>query len=177
MKQENITTLISAEEIQKRVEELGKKISQDYAGKEITLVCTLKGAFVFTADLARSIDCLIQCEFIRISSYGDATESSGKVNLKLDVAPETIEGKDVIIVEDIVDTGNSIKFLREHLSRYQPASLKVASFLLKEEALQHKVTVDYLAFKVDPLFVIGYGLDYQGYYRDLPYLGVMASSE
>lgn len=161
-------TMIPADKIQLRIREMGKQIAQDYKGQELTAICVLKGAFIFMADLVRAIDLTVYCEFMRISSYGDEKVSSGKVKVVTDIAADKVKGKHILLVEDIVDTGNSIVFLQKHLQQYQPASVKVCGLLLKEAKLQHPLKVDYVGFKIEPVFVIGYGLDCAEKFRNLP---------
>lgn len=168
-----ITVMITENEIQKRVRELGKQIREDYenADGELVLVGILKGSFLFLADLARAIDLPITIDFIGLSSYGDATSSSGVVRLTSDLS-KPVENRHVLIVEDIVDTGLTMRYLLENLRTRNPQSVKLASLLEKPENNQSNITVDYLGFTIPDKFVIGYGLDYQGRYRNLPYVGV-----
>ena len=168
MEGEQFKTLFTPEAIQARIKQLGKQITQDYRGQEITALCVLKGAFIFTADLVRAIDLTVYCEFMRVSSYGEGKVSSGNVKVLLDIDPRQVKGKHVLLVEDIVDTGNSIVFMKQHLAQYQPASVKVCALLFKEAKLEHPLQVEYVGFKIDPLFVIGYGLDLAEKYRNLP---------
>jgi hypoxanthine phosphoribosyltransferase len=170
--QSEIQALITKEKIAARVAELGKKITADYAGKELTMICVLKGSFLFFADLVREIKVPLQCEFLSVSSYGNAKSSSGEVNLVLDISTP-LDGKHVIVVEDIVDSGLTIKFIRDLLSVRRPASIAVAALLEKPEALKVDVTVEYSGFKIGNEFVVGYGLDYAQKYRELPYIGVL----
>jgi hypoxanthine phosphoribosyltransferase len=160
--------LIAAKKIQSRIREMGKQITQDYQGKELTAVGVLKGAFIFMADLVRAIDLTVYCEFMRISSYGDEKVSSGNVRVVNDIASDKVKGKHLLLVEDIIDTGNSIVFLQDYLKKYEPASIKVCGLLLKEAKLQHPVKIAYIGFKIEPVFVIGYGLDYAEKFRNLP---------
>ncbi len=164
--------LISEEEITLRIEALGKAITQDFEGQDLVVICVLKGAFMFCSDLIKKINLPIKLEFISLSSYGDATQSSGSVRLEMDITAN-IEGKNVLIVEDIVDSGLTIKTLMEILSVRKPKSVKLASLLFKPAKLRHKVNIDYLGFEIEDKFVIGFGLDYAGRYRELPYIGVL----
>jgi hypoxanthine phosphoribosyltransferase len=165
--------LLSEEEIALRVKALGRAISEDFEGQEVLIVCVLKGAFMFCSDLMKEIDLPCKLDFISLSSYGDGTKSSGNVEMKMDLA-SSIKGKNVIVVEDIVDTGLTIKVLFERLYLREPKSLKLASLLFKPSKLEHsEVKIDYLGFEVEDKFVIGYGLDYAGRYRELPYVGVL----
>jgi hypoxanthine phosphoribosyltransferase len=165
--------LISEEDIALRVKDLGRAISEDFEGEELTIICVLKGAFMFCSDLMKEIDLPIRVEFMSVSSYGDSTVSSGNVKLNLDIS-ESIKGKNVIVIEDIVDTGLTIKTLFEMLYLREPKALRLASLLYKPTKLEHKeVKIDYLGFEIEDKFVIGYGLDYAGRYRELPYVGVL----
>ena len=165
-------TLIAEDEIALRIEALGKAITQDFENEEIVVICVLKGAFMFCSDLIKKINRPIKLEFISLSSYGDSTNSSGNVRLEMDITAN-IEGKHVLIVEDIVDSGLTIKTLLEILSIRKPKSVKLASLLFKPSKLKHKVKIDYLGFEIEDKFVIGYGLDYAGRYRELPYIGML----
>ena len=164
--------LITAEDIQNKVSQIGKQISEDYKGQDIFLISILRGGLVFLADLIRRIDCPLQYDTLEISSYGDEMESSGVVRLIKDLK-SSIAGKNVIIVEDIVDTGYSLHYLLENLSTRHPKELKVCVLLDKSEARKEIVPIDYYGFKIPNRFIVGYGLDYQGYYRNLPYIGVL----
>ena len=164
--------LISEEEITMRIEALGKAITKDFENESVVVICVLKGAFMFCSDLIKKINLPLKLEFISLSSYGDSTNSSGNVRLEMDITAN-IEGQNVIIVEDIVDTGLTIKTLMEILSVRKPKSVKLASLLFKPSKLKHKVDIDYLGFEIEDKFVIGYGLDYAGRYRELPYIGIL----
>jgi len=164
--------LITEEEIAYRIEALGRAITQDYENEDLVVICILKGAFVFCSDLIKKINRPVSLEFISLSSYGDSTNSSGNVRLEMDIT-SNVEGKNVLIVEDIVDTGLTIKTLMEMLSVRNPKSVKLASLLFKPVKLKHKVKIDYLGFEIEDKFVIGYGLDYAGRYRELPYIGML----
>jgi hypoxanthine phosphoribosyltransferase len=165
-------TLIAEEEIAFRIEALGRAITKDFENEELVVICVLKGAFVFCADLIKKINCPIKLEFISLSSYGDSTNSSGNVRLEMDITAN-VEGKHVLIVEDIVDSGLTIKTLMELISVRNPKSVKLASLLFKPIKLKHPVKIDYLGFEIEDKFVIGYGLDYAGRYRELPYIGIL----
>ncbi|WP_425387445.1 hypoxanthine phosphoribosyltransferase [Desulfovirgula thermocuniculi] len=158
--------LITAEEISRRVKELGEEISRDYAGKEILVVGILKGAAIFMADLVRCLTIPVQLDFMAVSSYGASTESSGVVRILKDLE-ENIEGLDVLLVEDIVDTGLTLNYLRENLLTRNPASLKICTLLDKPSRRKVQVKVDYNGFVIPDEFVVGYGLDYNGRYRNL----------
>lgn len=169
---EKIRTLISQEQIAARISELGKEISQQYAGKEITVICVLKGSFIFCADLVRAISVPVRCEFISCSSYGNAKTSSGEVKLALDVSIP-LDGKHIMIVEDIVDSGLTLKYIRDLFAVRNPASIATCALLQKPDALKVDVTVEYTGFKIGNEFVVGYGLDYAQRHRELPYIGVV----
>lgn len=165
-----IDVFISKESIDKRVVELAEMINRDYQNQEIIIVCVLNGSFIFCADLARHIKVPVQFEFVALSSY-EGTQSTGTVSFRLDVK-QSLENKNVIIVEDIVDTGLTISFLMKHMKLSNLKSLKLCSLLLKRARLKVEVPVDYLGFDIEDKFVIGYGLDFDGRYRELPYIGV-----
>jgi hypoxanthine phosphoribosyltransferase len=164
--------LLTADVLQKRVAELGAEISRDYAGKELMLICILKGANIFLADLVRQITIPVSYDFVAVSSYGADTKSSGVVRILKDL-DESVESKHVLIVEDIVDTGLTLRlsYLLENLRSRRAASVKVCTLLDKPVRRRVDVPVDYCGFKVEDQFVVGYGMDYQGKYRSLPYIG------
>lgn len=166
----SIGVFLSEEQISNRVKELASMINRDYANQEVILVCVLNGSFIFCADLIRQIKVPVQVEMVSLSSY-EGTESTGQVSFRLDVK-QSLVGKNVILVEDIVDTGLTINFLLKHMKLKNLASLKLCSLLLKRARLKIEVPVDYLGFDIEDKFVIGYGLDYDGRYRELPYIGV-----
>lgn len=166
-----IEVLLSAEQISARVVELAKEIERDFHdGGEFVVVGVLKGSFIFMADLVRNIDKPLACDFLRVASY-DKDRSTGIVRMEFDMT-QPIEGKHVLLVEDIVDTGTTLKHLLAHMKQKKPASLKVASLLFKDVGTDMRDSIDYLGFEVPDKFVIGYGLDYEGHYRALPYVGV-----
>ncbi len=167
---DEVKVLIEEEKIQAKVKEIAKRIEQDYKDKEITLICILKGSSFFTVDLAKKINRNVKIEFIQVSSYGSSTIGSENIELKLDLK-ESIDGKDVIIVEDIIDTGRTLSYLIEHLKGRKPSSLKLCTLLDKPERRLYDVKVDYLGFEIPDKFVVGYGLDYNEMYRNLPYVG------
>ena len=169
MKEDLKEVLFSEEKIKQRVKELGAQISRDYAGKTPLLIGVLKGCFVFFADLARCIDLKCEIRFLIASSYGFSSVTSGKVNIckELDFS---IEGRDVIIIEDILDSGVTLNALIEHVSEYSPSSIKICAFLDKPARRQKNVSVDYLGYDCPDEFVVGYGLDYAECYRNLPYI-------
>ena len=169
--------LISEEEIQTRVAELAAEISTDYAdADDLVMVGVLKGAFVFLADLSRELTIPRTIEFIAVSSYGSGSKSSGAVRLVMDVRAN-IEGKHVLIVEDIVDTGHTLKYLIGMLESHRPASVKTAALVRKAERAEVEVTVDYLGFDIGDEWVVGYGLDYAEKNRTLPYIGVVSPDD
>ncbi len=165
----NLTTLISEKDIQKKVQELGAEITKLAKKTDLVVVCVLKGSFVFYSDLIRAIDADIRCEFLGVSSYGNGMKTSGEVKLTMDLT-SSIEGKDVLLVEDIVDTGLTMDYLIRMLKSRKPKSVLTSTLLLKPDALKTKVDLDYIGFKIGNEFVVGYGLDYQGFYRNLPYV-------
>ncbi len=173
---ERVETLISKEEIQKRVEELAEQIMKDYEGREIYMVCVLKGGIFFMVDLARKIKGDVLFDFMVVSSYGSGTQSSGHIKIKKDL-DGNIEGKDVLIVEDIIDSGNTLSQLRRFLMERNPASLKICTILDKPSRREVDVPVDYVGFEIPDAFVIGYGLDYDQRYRNLDYIGILNFEE
>ena len=172
---ERLVTMLSQEEIAKRVRELGAQITKDYQGHKLVLVCVLKGSFVFAADLARTIDLPLRVDFLGVRSYGEGTESSGVVQITQDLS-RPIEHEDVLLVEDIVDTGLTIAHLMDLLRTRAPASVKVCSLLHKPVRAKVKVNIDYLGFTIEDRFVVGYGLDFAERHRNLPYIGVIEPS-
>ena len=158
--------LIPEVKLQARIAELADEISHDYAGKEITAVCILKGSFIFFSDVIRRINLPLTCEFLGVSSYGKAKISSGEVKVTLDIN-EPLEGKHVIIFEDIVDSGLTLSYIINMLRARKPASIKTASLLVKPDSLKIPVDVEYIGFKIQDEFVVGYGLDYAGSYLSL----------
>lgn len=168
----SIEPLIDERTIARRVAELGAEITGDYLGEGIVIVPVLKGSYVFAADLARQIDLNVEVDFLGVRSYGDGKESTGIVQITTDLS-QPIEGKHVILVEDIVDTGLTVAYLRENLVTRQPASLKIASLLHKPARTRVPVDIDYLGFTVEDVFVVGYGLDHAQKFRNLPYLAVV----
>jgi hypoxanthine phosphoribosyltransferase len=164
-----IKTLISEKDIQKRVKEMGAALTDRFRGQEVVAICVLKGAYMFYADLIREMDCDMKCEFIGVSSYGNSMSSSGEVKLTLDVNT-ALEGKHVLIVEDIVDTGNTLDYLQRMISLRKPKSITTVSLLHKPEAKKVDYKLDMAGFKIPNDFVVGYGLDYQNAYRELPYI-------
>jgi hypoxanthine phosphoribosyltransferase len=164
--------LIDEQTLKKRVQEMGKEITRDYQGKDLVLVGILKGAVIFMADLAKEIKLPLAMDFMAVSSYGRSTHSSGVVRILKDLDDE-IEDKDILIVEDIVDTGLTLNYLADNLLSRKPRSLKVCCFLDKPSRREAKVKVDYIGFNIPDEFVVGYGLDYAEKYRNLPYICVL----
>lgn len=181
-KEPTLRTLISAQQLAVRNAELGKQIARDYAGQQLTVIAVLKGSFVFAADLTRCIyNAQVElglpvsgtsCDFLALQSYGDETATSGVVQITADLT-RPIEGKHVLVVEDIVDTGLTMNYLLENLRTRRPESIKICSLLHKPARTQKQVPIDYLGFTIEDLFVVGYGLDYKQCYRNLPLIGVL----
>ncbi|KAF0249876.1 MAG: hypoxanthine phosphoribosyltransferase [bacterium] len=168
----NLEVLISAEKLQARIEELGAQITRDYVGKDLLLVCVLKGACIFLSDLIRNIDLPLCLDFIAVSSYGGASKSSGEVRILKDL-DASLKGKDVLVVEDIVDTGLTLNYLLDIFHRREANSVSVVAFLDKPSRRVRQVDVAYIGFEIPNAFVVGYGLDYAERYRNLPFVGVV----
>lgn len=164
--------LLSEEQIKVKVRELGERISCDYQGKNLMLIGILKGAVVFLADLVREIKAPLKIDFMAVSSYGKSTHTSGVVRILKDLEGD-IAGKDILIVEDIVDTGLTLSYLKENLLSRNPASLKICTFLDKPSRRKVDLVPDYLGYTIPDEFAVGYGLDFNGLYRNLPYVGVL----
>jgi len=162
-------TLISQEEIETKVIELAKKIEMDYKNQEVLIVGVLKGAFVFVSDLVRNINLDLSLDFIAVSSYGMSTESSGVVKINKDIEMD-LSGKNVIIVEDIIDTGLTLKYIKEYLSGKNAKSVRICTLLDKPSRRKCDVDVDYVGFEIEDLFIVGYGIDCKEKYRNLPYI-------
>lgn len=173
---ETIKVLIPEDKVDERIRELGKQISQDYAGKQVHLICVLKGGVFFMCELAKRIHVPVSMDFMCVGSYGDGTSSSGVVRLAKDL-DESIENKDVLIVEDIIDSGNTLFYLMDILKKRNPASLHLCTLLDKPDRRVKDVKVDYCGFEIPDEFVVGYGLDYAQKYRNLPYVGVVEGLE
>lgn len=169
---EKIRVLLSEEEVNARICELGKKISEDYAGKDVHLIVVLKGATLFACELAKRITVPVTLDFMSVSSYGNETQSSGVVRIMKDL-DEPIKDRNVIVVEDIVDTGRTLSYLLNNLSDRHPESLALCALLDKPERRVTDVKVNYTGFNIPDEFVVGYGLDYAQRYRNLPYIGVV----
>ena len=159
-------------EIQEKIKQLGKQISKDYEGKNPIMICILKGGIVFLSDLMRSISIKVELDFMSLSSYGNSTKSSGVVRIKKDIDADILD-RDVIIVEDIVDSGLTLKYLDEYFMQHNPASVKICTLLDKPKAHKIDINIDYVGFEVGNEFVVGYGLDYAQRYRNLPYIGIL----
>lgn len=172
MDKHHINVLISEEEVDAKIKEIGKQISEEYAGKEIHLVCVLRGGSFFMCELAKRITVPVSLDFMSVSSYGSDTKSSGAVKIVKDL-DDSIEGKDVLVVEDIIDSGRTLSYLLEMLKDRKPNSLKLCTLLDKPDRRVIDVDIDYTAFQVPDKFVVGYGLDYAQKYRNLPYIGVV----
>jgi len=164
--------MFTSEELQTKVKELGAAISHDYKGKELLMIGVLRGAVIFMADLARAIDIPVALDFMAVSSYGASTSTSGVVRILKDL-DEDLEGKHVLVVEDIIDSGLTLNYLLELLKSRNPASVKLCTLLSKPERRQINVEVDYLGFSIPDAFVVGYGLDYAEKYRNLPFIGIL----
>lgn len=170
--EDKINVLITEKKINKRIEELGKEIEKDFAGKQLHLICVLKGGVFMTCELAKSISLPLSLDFMSVSSYGNETVSSGRVKIVKDL-DDSVEGKDVLIVEDIIDSGNTLAYLLELLKSRRTNSIKICTLLDKPERRVTDVKVDYTGFQIPDKFVVGYGLDYMQKYRNLPYIGVI----
>ena len=173
---EKIKVLISEEEVDARIRELGEKISKEYEGKQIHLICVLKGGVFFMCELAKRITVPVSMDFMCVGSYGDGTKSSGVVRLAKDL-DESIENKEVLIVEDIIDSGNTLYYLMDVLRQRKPASLRLCTLLDKPDRRVKDAHVDWTGFEIPDEFVVGYGLDYAQKYRNLPYIGVVEVAE
>ena len=173
---EKIKVLITEEEVDARIRELGEKISKEYEGKQIHLICVLKGGVFFMCELAKRITVPVSMDFMCVGSYGDGTKSSGVVRLAKDL-DESIENKEVLIVEDIIDSGNTLYYLMDVLRQRKPASLRLCTLLDKPDRRVKDVHVDWTGFEIPDEFVVGYGLDYAKKYRNLPYIGVVEVAE
>jgi len=172
----NLEVMISEEQIRTRIKELGAEITRDYAGRNPLLIGVLKGACFFLSDLMRAIDTRVGIEFMAISSYGSSTRTSGEVRIMKDL-DVPIEGRDILVVEDIVDTGLTLSYLLSNLESRGAASVKLAALLDKFERRQKEVKIDYLGFKIPDEFVVGYGLDFAERYRNLPFIAVLKNPD
>ena len=173
---DKIRVLLSEEEVDKRIKEIADQINKDYEGKEVHLICILKGGVFFMCELAKRISVPVSMDFMSVSSYGDGTASSGVVKIAKDL-DETLEGKDVLVVEDIIDSGRTLYYLLDILAKRNPKSMKLCTLLDKPDRRVRDVKVDYVGFEIPDEFVVGYGLDYAQKYRNLPYIGVVEGVE
>lgn len=169
---EKVRILLQEQEVNQRISEIADKISRDYAGREVHLICVLKGSVFFTCELAKRITVPVTMDFMSVSSYGNDTKSSGVVKIVKDL-DEPLEGRHVLIVEDIIDSGRTLSYLIEILKKREPASLRLCTLLDKPERRVKPVDVDYTCFNIPDEFVVGYGLDYVQKYRNLPFIGVV----
>lgn len=172
---EKIEILITQEELDKRISEIAEQISKDFKGEDITLVCVLKGGVMFMVDMAKKLNQKVEFEFIDVSSY-EGTSSTGKLTINKDLET-SVEGKHVILLEDIVDTGRTLSYLIEYLKEKKPASLKLCTLLDKPSRRVIDVNADYIGFTIPDAFIVGYGLDYDQKYRNLPYIGILHLDE
>ena len=175
MAQDIERVLFSAQELDERVAQLAREINRDYAGREITLISVLRGSFIFMADLTRKIELPCTVDFMSVSSYGRGTRSSGQVQITKDLS-DSIEGRHVIVVEDILDSGTTLHYLLQVLAQRHPASIRLCTLLDKPERREKPVEVHYSGFSIPDAFVVGYGLDYAERYRNLPYIGILKPS-
>ena len=171
----NVKVLISEEEVKEKVREIAEQINADYAGKELHVVCILQGGVFFMCELVKHITVPVTHDFMSVSSYGDGTVSTGRIKILKDM-DECIEGKDVLIVEDILDTGNTLYYLMQMLKLRQPASIRICTLMDKPERRKKPIVADYIGFTIPDAFVVGYGLDYDEKYRNLPYVGILKPS-
>ncbi len=169
---EKITVMIDEETVDARIKEIAAQISKDYAKKEVRLICILKGSIFYTTELAKRLTIPTTMDFMSVSSYGSGTVSSGQINIKKDL-DESIEGLDVIVVEDIVDSGHTLSQLIPELKKRNPKSIEITTLLDKPSRREVEVDVKYIGFEIEDKFVVGYGLDYDQSYRDLPFIGVV----
>ena len=175
MEQDIERVLFSAQELDERVAQLAREINRDYAGREITLISVLRGSFIFMADLTRKIELPCTVDFMSVSSYGRGTRSSGQVQITKDLS-DSIEGRHVRVVEDILDSGTTLHYLLQVLAQRHPASIRLCTLLDKPERREKPVEVHYSGFSIPDAFVVGYGLDYAERYRNLPYIGILKPS-
>ncbi len=173
---ESIRVLIPEKDVAARIEEMGRQISEDYEGKQVHLICVLKGGVFFMCELAKKITVPVSLDFMSVSSYGDGTSSNGVVRIVKDL-DESLEGKDVLVVEDIIDSGRTLSYLLEILEKRKPKSMRLCTLLDKPDRRVRDVKVDYVGFEIPDEFVVGYGLDYAQKYRNLPYIGIVDGVE
>ena len=172
MKDDVLEVLFSEAQLQERIAALAEAISRDYAGRELVIVSVLRGSVIFTADLVRCVTLPLSMDFLAVSSYGSGTSSSGQVRILKDLS-DNVEGKHIIIVEDILDTGNTLAYLSNMLAAREPASIKICTLLDKPSRRTADIAADYVGFEVPDAFVVGYGLDYDERYRNLPFIGIL----
>lgn len=168
--EKEIKVLISEEKIEERLTEIARQLDKDYEGKSLHIICILKGSVFVCCELAKRVNVPVTLDFMQVSSYGSGTQSTGKIKIKKEL-DEDIAGKDVLVVEDIIDSGNTLSYLLEELKGRNPASIRLCTLLDKPERREKEVTVDYVGFEIPDEFVVGYGLDYDQNYRNLPYVG------
>lgn len=173
---ERISVLISEQDVDAKIAEIAAQISKDYAGKHVHLICILKGSVFFTCELAKRITVPVTLDFMSVSSYGSGTKSTGVVRIVKDL-DESVEGKNIIVIEDIIDSGNTLSYLLENLKQRKPESLRLCTLLDKPDRRVKPVHVDYTCFQIPDEFVVGYGLDYAQKYRNLPYVGIVHFDE
>lgn len=173
---ENVRVLIPEKDVEERIREMGRQISDEYKGRQVHLICVLKGGVFFMCELAKKIDVPVSLDFMSVSSYGDGTSSNGVVRIVKDL-DESLEGKDVIVVEDIIDSGRTLSYLLELLKKRNPNSMRLCTLLDKPDRRVREVHVDYVGFEIPDEFVVGYGLDYAQKYRNLPYIGIVDGVE
>ena len=176
MKDCRLHPLISRQQIASIVRDLASRISGDYGQKELVLVCVLKGAFMFLSDLVRHLQMPVQIDFVRLASYGSGMKSSGRIEITKDIEV-SVEGKDVIIVEDIIDSGRTIKFLKERLALSKPRTVKVCTLLDKKARREVEMEADYVGKEVDDVFIVGYGIDFNEAYRNLPQIYYVTTTD
>ena len=167
--------LFTEEQLKARVAELGAQITRDYQGKNLVVASVLRGSYIFMADLTRAIELPLSVDFMAVSSYGAGTTSSGQVEIKKDLS-DPIEGKDLLIVEDILDSGNTLYYLMDVLQARKPASIRICTLMDKPDRRAKPITASYTGFTIPDAFVVGYGLDYNEHYRNLPYVGILKPS-
>ena len=173
MSEQKIKVMISKEEVTNKIIQMAEVLNKEYKGKSLHLICILKGSVFFMCELAKYLDVPVTVDFMQVSSYGDGMVSSGMIKVKLELS-ESLEGKDVLIVEDIIDTGRTLKYLKEDLQKRGPKSLKICTLLDKpDRRTEGQIQADYTGFVIENKFVVGYGLDYAQEYRNLPYIGVI----
>lgn len=173
---ERISVLISEEEVNDKIKEMADQINKDYEGKALHVICILKGGVFFTCELTKRLSIPVSLDFMQVSSYGNATSTSGIVRIVKDL-DDSMEGKDVLIVEDIIDSGKTLHYLIPVLKQRNPKSIRLCALLSKPERREAEVTIDYLGFEIPDEFVVGYGLDYSQKFRNLPYIGVVEFGE